>query len=95
MVEEAYNWNSSQITPSFFSDIKTSEFVSIPINIKYKDDTTADQWSSFIDYNENIFKSGQERQRDMLFKYDDPNLKVVDEETKTNITFLQQRRNTG
>lgn len=94
MVEEAYNWNPSQITPSFFSDIRTSEFVSIPINIKYNEEA-ADQWSSFIDYNENIFKNAQERQREMLFKYEDPNLKAVDEETKTNISFLQQRRNTG
>lgn len=68
IIEEAYtNENSSHISPTFFSDVHSSEFVSIPINIKHNDDE--DQWSSFIDYHhEDIFKSGKQRQREYLFK---------------------------
>jgi glycosylphosphatidylinositol transamidase (GPIT) subunit GPI8 len=70
-----------EITPDFFSDIHKSEFVSVPIKIKH-DDEHFDQTSSFIDYNENLFKSAQDRQRDFIFKYEDVNPKIVDEEAK-------------
>lgn len=67
--------------------------MSVPININHNDN--ADQCSSFIDYSESTFTSGQERQRNVLFKYNDmPQTKAVDEEAKTNIKFHQKRRNT-
>ena len=73
--------DSTEITPDFFSDIHRSDFVSVPINIK-NDDEKFDQSSSYIDYNENMFKSAQDRQRDFIFKYEDVNPKLIDEETK-------------
>lgn len=85
--------DSAEITPNFFSDIHKSEFVSVPINIKH-DNETYDQSSSFIDYNENGFKSSQDRQRDFLFKYEDVKPKIIDEEAKSNIKLQQKRRNT-
>ena len=84
--------DSTQITPSFFSDIHSSEFVSVPININNKDDV--DQCSSFIDYNENVFKSAQDRQREIMFKYENIVPKELDEDAKNNIKFHQKRRNT-
>lgn len=85
--------DSTEITPNFFSDIHKSDFVSVPINIK-NDDENFDQSSSFIDYNENVFKSAQDRQRDFIFKYEDVNPKIIDEEAKWNIKLQQKRRNT-
>lgn len=82
----------SEITPSFFSDIRTSEFVSVPININYGD--AEDQCSSFIDYKETVFKSAQDRQRDVLFKYEDSKPHVLSEEEKSNFDFIKNRRKT-
>lgn len=84
--------DSTTLTPDFFSDIHKSDFVSVPINIGKGDEV--DQCSSFIDYNENIFKSNKDRQRDAIFKYEDLNLKIVGEDAKSNIRLQQKRRNT-
>jgi hypothetical protein len=93
--EESTKINIKQpenLTPSFFADVQTSEFVSIPININHND--REDQTSSFIDYSENVFKSSQDRQRDVIFKYEEFKPKVVEEDATSNIKFHQKRRDT-
>jgi hypothetical protein len=64
----------------------------VPININNNDN--ADQCSSFVEYSESLFKNAQERQRDVIFKYEDAKPKAVAEEAKSNIKFHQKRRNT-
>ena len=81
------------VSPFFFSEIKASEFISIPIKTA-SNEANADQCSSFLDYSESKFKTAQERQRDILFKYQDKNqwIEEEEEESKENSNFLQKRK---
>lgn len=64
----------------------------MPININNND--AADNCSSFVEYSESLFKNAQDRQRDIIFKYEDIKPKAIGEEAKSNIRLQQKRRNT-